>query len=365
MNKKRLISIALSLAVSALALWLFFANKQLTWSAMVAAVSRTNLGWLCLSVGIFVGSFWLRALRWRYLTAPLKRIASGPLFSALMIGFMANNLLPAHLGEFVRAYVLGRRESISKSSVLATVVVERIFDGLTILTLFLVSVFFFLDPSELVIDLHRSLPGLWDLVAGPTGHWLTPGAHLDLRLVALLVLAFYVAAMVMVIVLRVRSGLVLGPVAWCCRLLPASLGDRVVGLLRSFVEGLRFRRGLDLLWIVVYSFAIWLTLGFHVWVLTWSLGIHVGYAGAVFVEMAIAIMVMVPAAPGYLGTHQLAGATTLGLLAVSAGAAGAFAWLAWLIGYVPVVLIGMVCLWREGLSLRVLGAEARTEVESG
>jgi uncharacterized membrane protein YbhN (UPF0104 family) len=364
MNKKRLISIVLSLAVSALALWLFFANKQLTWSAMAQAVGRTNVWWLCLSVGIFVFSFWLRALRWRYLTAPIKAMDNGPLFSALMIGFMANNLLPAHLGEFVRAYVLGRRESVSKSSVLATVVVERIFDGLTILTLFLGAVFLFMDPSSLVIHLHRALPGFWELMAGPTGWWLTPGTSLDLRLVALVVLGLYVMAMVVVIVLRVKSGLVLGPVQWCCRLLPPSLGDRVVGLLRSFVEGLRFRRGLDLLWIVVYSFVIWLTLGFHVWVLCWSLGIQVGYAGAVFVEMAIAIMVMVPAAPGYLGTHQLAGATTLGILGIAAGAAGAFAWLAWLIGYLPVVLIGMICLWREGLSLKVLGAEARTQVAS-
>ncbi len=364
MSKKRLISIALSLAVSALALWLFFANKQLTWSAMIQAADRTNLWWFCLSVGIFVFSFWLRALRWRYLTAPIKRISSGPLFSALMIGFMANNLLPAHLGEFVRAYVLGRRESISKSAALATVVVERIFDGLTILTLFLGAVFLFMDPASLVIELHRDLPGFWHLVAGPAGRWLTPGGSLDLRLVALLVLGLYVTAMVVVIVLRVRSRLVLGPVEWCCRLLPTTLGERVMGLLRSFVEGLRFRRGMDLVWIVVYSFIIWLTLGFHVWVLSWSLSLNIGYAGAVFVEMAIAIMVMVPAAPGYLGTHQLAAATTLGLLLVPAGPAGAFAWLAWLIGYVPVVLIGMVCMWREGLSLKVLRAEVRTQVES-
>jgi uncharacterized membrane protein YbhN (UPF0104 family) len=363
MNHKRLISILGSVAVSALALWLFFANEQLTWSAMARAVGRTDIWWLCLSVAIFIGSFWLRALRWRYLMAPIKLIASGPLFSALMVGFMANNLLPAHLGELVRAYVLGRRESVSKSSVLATVVVERIFDGLVILTLFLVSVFVFMDPSSLVIDLGPSGAGFWELVAEPAGRWLTPGASLDLRIAALLVLAFYVAAMVAVIALRIKERLVLGPAEWFCRFLPAALGERIIKLLRSFVEGLRFRRGRDLLWIVVYSFAVWLTLGFHVWVLCWSLGIEIGYVGAVFVEMAIAIMVMIPAAPGYLGTHQLAGATALGLLAVAAGPAGAFAWLAWLIGYVPVVVIGMLCLWREGLSLKVLGSEARTGVD--
>ncbi|MBU0515345.1 MAG: flippase-like domain-containing protein [Proteobacteria bacterium] len=363
MTKRNAISILLSLAISAGALWLFFANEHLTWAGVVGALKGTNLYWLFWSVVVFLFSFWLRALRWHYLLAPIKRISSGPLFSALMIGFMANNLLPAHLGELVRAYVLGRRESVSKSSVLATVVVERIFDGLTILTLFLVSIFFFLEPSSLVINFERGTGGFWNWIAGPAplADYLSPAGSLDLRLLALLVLAFYLVAMAGVIVIRVRRRWVLGPAEWCCRFLPAALGQRVIGLLGSFVEGLRFNRGRDLFWIVFYSFGVWLTLGFHVWLLCWSLGIDLGFAGAVFVEMAIAIMVMIPAAPGYVGTHQLAGATSLGLLRVPAGPAGAFAWLAWLIGYLPVVAVGFIFLWREGLSLRVLRAEARSE----
>jgi len=364
LTKRNAISIVLSLAVSAGALWLFFANEQLTWAGVVGAIEGTNLYWLFWSVVVFLFSFWLRALRWHYLMAPIKRITPGPLFSALMIGFMANNLLPAHLGEFVRAYVLGRRESVSKSSVLATVVVERIFDGLTILTLFLVSVFFFLEPSSLVIHFEQGPGGFWNWILSPAplAESLRPAGSLDLRLLALAVLALYLVAMAGVIVVRLRPRWALGPAEWCCRFLPATLGQRVVKLLGSFVEGLHFNRGRDLVWIIFYSWCVWLTLGFSVWLLCWSLGIAIGFAGAVFVEMAIAIMVMVPAAPGYVGTHQLAAATTLGLLRVPAGPAGAFAWLAWLIGYLPVVAVGLICLWREGLSLRVLRAEARSEV---
>ena len=54
------------------------------------------------------------------------------LFSTILIGFMANNVLPLRLGEFVRAYVIGRREKLSVSASFATIVIERVFDGCTV-----------------------------------------------------------------------------------------------------------------------------------------------------------------------------------------------------------------------------------------
>ena len=93
-------------------------------------------------------SFWVRAKRWQYLLAPIKKIKISPLFHATAIGFLANNILPARIGELVRAYVLGSKEKISKTSSFATIVVERLFDGFTILLLFLVVILFLPFPPD-------------------------------------------------------------------------------------------------------------------------------------------------------------------------------------------------------------------------
>ena len=72
-------------------------------------------------------------LRWQIILAPTKRVSFVSAFAVLMVGFTANNLLPARIGELVRAYTLGRKENLSKSLSLATIVVERVFDGITIM----------------------------------------------------------------------------------------------------------------------------------------------------------------------------------------------------------------------------------------
>jgi uncharacterized protein (TIRG00374 family) len=77
--------------------------------------------------------YWLKAWRWRLLLTPLGDFSTGLLFRPVMIGFAFNNLLPAHLGEFVRVFLLARQQRLSKSAVLSSVVLERMFDGITIL----------------------------------------------------------------------------------------------------------------------------------------------------------------------------------------------------------------------------------------
>src|SRR5262249_54827248 len=102
-----------------------------------------------LVVSIFL-RFWLSALRWQLLLRPVKRVGLHRLFAVTMIGFMANNILPARLGEVVRAYALGRSEALSPSVPFATIVIERMFDGFTLL-LFLVGGLSFLQPSQALL----------------------------------------------------------------------------------------------------------------------------------------------------------------------------------------------------------------------
>ena len=78
-------------------------------------------------------SVFFRALRWKYLLIHLKHIRMKILYVVVVIGYMANSLLPMRIGELVRSYYLSKESNISKSSVLATILVERVLDAVTLL----------------------------------------------------------------------------------------------------------------------------------------------------------------------------------------------------------------------------------------
>jgi uncharacterized protein (TIRG00374 family) len=128
-HKRALASLIIGIAISLVGLWYAFTGVDL--AAMASSMAHVNTAWLAASVGCSLLSLVVRAIRWRFLLAGVKPVPLGSLVSATFIGIMANNLLPARLGEVVRAWVLGRREAASVAAVLGTVFVERLLDVLT------------------------------------------------------------------------------------------------------------------------------------------------------------------------------------------------------------------------------------------
>jgi glycosyltransferase 2 family protein len=129
------------------ALFLFLAFRGVSFKELWASLKDVNYLWVALLVPIAVLSHWLRAVRWSYLLAPVKEnIPTRNLFSAVMIGFMVNNLV-TRVGEVTRAFAVGKSENISKSSVFGTVVIERIIDMVTFL--FILCVVILVYPSSL------------------------------------------------------------------------------------------------------------------------------------------------------------------------------------------------------------------------
>jgi len=119
-------------AVTALSVW--YTLRGVPLGEVAFHVRRAN--WLLLIVGAVppnVLGVYLRALRWRHLTDPIRPIGTGPLFRATAIGFMANNIYPARAGEFLRAWYLGRETGTDAAAVLATVILERVIDSATFL----------------------------------------------------------------------------------------------------------------------------------------------------------------------------------------------------------------------------------------
>ena len=191
------------------------------------ALGEADYRYLPAALVLYFAGVVVRAVRWRVLLAPVRRLPARTLFPVVVIGYMANNILPWRIGEFVRGYVLREREGIPTSASLATIAVERIFDGLTMLA--------FLVVASLFIPLDDELRRL--------------------AIVATIVFGVLLLALVLLVVsdtLRAR----LLPLA--TRPLPEALAARIIALVESFVGGLRIlRSGRELVVVAACSILAW------------------------------------------------------------------------------------------------------------
>jgi uncharacterized protein (TIRG00374 family) len=253
-----------------------------------------------------------------------------------MIGFMANNVLPFRLGEFVRPWALARREHLSKSTLLATVVVERAVDMLTLLAIF--------GVTMLVHPIAESTE------AGRLVQW---GARL--------LVGLCIALTLVVVAVERNRALAQGVVRFVTSPLPADGRDRVAHMLEHFLAGLGLFRDLGRLSLVfALSITMFLCFALALSLSLWSLDISLPWYAGLVMLVITAIGIMVPAAPGYIGTLNIACTAGLALFGVGKSQSVPFSWFYFFSQWLPVTTVGLIYLNREGLSLKSLG-----EVGSG
>jgi hypothetical protein len=325
----------IGLLMTVVFLVLVFTNVD--WQKMGAALRTANYLYVVPAFLLTFTGYLVRTVRWQIILAPTKRVSFASAFAVLMIGFTANNLLPARIGELVRAYALGRKEGLSKSLSLATIVVERVFDGVTIMGL--------LAALSLVYDLPS-----W-------GQVLARGGAL-----------VFGTAMVGILLLLVQEERTLRFLEILLRPFPARLGKAVQRIARFFIEGLHaLRSGGSLLRIVGLSLLVWslesasylmLIMGFHLPIE----GVSRIYA-AVFLLTVINLGNIVPAAPGYAGSFEFFAIQALTTFngGVTNEMALALAAVSHSYQYVLVTGFGLFFLWRLGLSLRSLQQVAQQD----
>ncbi|MBI1797518.1 MAG: flippase-like domain-containing protein [Candidatus Eisenbacteria bacterium] len=325
---KRL-QIVIGIAVSAVCLWL--SMRDVDPRAVAMALSHANYLGFAAAVATTILGFWLRAVRWRSLIASPRRLTTESLFSATMIGFMANNILPLRLGEFVRPWALSRREGLSKSTLLATVVVERAVDMLTLLAI--LGLALFVHPIS---------------AATEAGRMTRAGAGV--------LVATCVGLTLFVVALERSPRLAAAAIGRLSAPLPERVRARVAGMLTHFVEGLGLFRDLPrLAWVFLLSFLMFAVVVVGLQASLWALGIDLPWYAGLVMLVITAIGIMVPAAPGYIGTMNVACIAGLALFAVGKDRAVPFSWFYWASQWLPVTLVGFICLQREGISLRTLG----------
>lgn len=316
----KLLACAFSVALICLAL------RGVEWKDMAAAFSTANYPLIIAGAIVGLGGFVVRGYGWKYLLAPVGRFDGRRLFSPVAIGYMANNLFPARLGEFVRAYVVGKREGVSKSSALATIIIERIFDGLTLLLILaVVSVFFPYPP------------------------WVQRGGWI--------VAAIFLGLSVFLAVVAVKLPLGL-------RLIDATLGrwvpdfaERMKSRLECFVVGLdvknHWRDALCALAACGVRWAFEACIYLSVVAAT-GLGDRVPVHGVLFVMVAVNIAAMVPSAPGYVGPVQFACVEALSVFGIGRPEAFAYSVLLHAAIFFPITFVGIACVVKSKLGFAAL-----------
>lgn len=334
MNKIKKIG-KLSIGILISLFFMYLAFRKVNIQQMLEAFKIARYWYLVPAVLVMFLSYWLRSLRWRYLMAPVKRIETNALFSALLIGYMANSFLPAHLGEFVRAYVIGKKKDIPSSTVLASIIIERIIDVLTLLALMGVTVIIFPFPD-----------------------WVKRSGYIFLVVVVLLFLALVLMKMY-----REKS---LAFIAIFTRLLPAKLEDRINRAFRSLIDGIMpLIKKNHYLKVFVLTMLIWLCYAVSFQILFYSFSFVEKYSLPWLASLVLLVLttigVLVPSSPGYIGVYHFLCQVGLGFFGIPKGAALSYAFVMHGINFFPIIIVGLILVAVNNIKIRNFDKEQVTE----
>ncbi len=317
MNRLKLAAgIAVSVGLFAFLLW------SVDLRDLANQLGRAHVGWVVLGAALAPVGLWVRARRWRYLFPP------GPeppgLVPGVMIGYMANNVLPFRAGEVIRVYVVARRWPRGFWATLATLVVERVLDSVAIVLI--LGVLVLLIPVPTIFRWAAVVLLAVDVVAVAVLGWLTATPDAGPRLVR-----------------RLMS-------RW------PRMGSRVAGILERFVYGLDgIRTPAHRAPLLAWSVLVWIVPALASWVVFRAMDLDLPVAAAWTVLAFVGVGISVPSAPGYVGVFHYAIVLALAVFDVTRSAALGYAIIFHASQMIPITLIGWLFLLREHLSL----AEAR------
>ena len=307
------------------ALFLYLAFREVDFGQMWVSLKNANYWYLLPAILILFFSHYLRALRWRYLLDPIRRVDAPSLFSSLIIGYGANTVTPAHLGEFLRAYVLSRKRKIPMGSVFGTIVMERIIDVFSLLALMFLAVL-----------IH------------PFPEWVVNSGYIMFG--ATLALFFFL------ILLKNTSSKIDRVLRVLLKPIPDRIGSKIVSSIERFLLGiLPLKRWDDYVKVAVLSVCIWVCYGlvyyfcFHAFDFIETF--HLPWYASLILLVITTISVVVPSSPGYVGPYHYLCQVSLGMFAVTESPALSYAVVVHAVNILPVLALALLFTSFEGLKI--------------
>ena len=319
--KSRALRFLLPLLLSAVLLLLVINSMRGQADQLKDALASMDWRLLIPAIALYFTGVLLRSVRWGMLL-PEYGLQLRTLFCAMVVGFSVNNLLPFRMGEVARAYLLARWGQVPYGATVASLVVERVLDGLSLALLLLVAL------------------------------WLVPSAPGYLLAVGVLAGCGFFAGLALVALAAWRASALTAFVAFFARWMPPRLGPALVGAAGNFARSLAVVHDTGrLAKLIGLSLVAWCCELGVFYVLMFGVGIVGNYAQALLVGAAANFATALPSSPGYAGTFDAAlTRTAQDVLAIPAGLAGAYDIIVHATLFLPVVVVGTLVLWRSGIT---------------
>jgi len=330
MQKKKVVSVLLGIIISAAFMFVIF--REVNIAELTGVLKSANYWWLLPNLFLVVFAMYQRAERWKYMVKPIAKIPYGKLLSATCIGFMANNILPFRLGEFVRAYSLSYKEKkITKSASLATIFVER-----------------------MVFDLLAMLMILGAII------WFIPTKFDDtFKFGAALALGIAIAGLLFAIVIVMKpegSGRLLSRYLF---FLPEKVREYINDTIIKFSKGLLFLKDWRLtLKVSAHTLFLWLCMGISNIFIFYAFGFDLPVYASYVLLIVVSISILIPSAPGFIGVYHAGVVWTLRYFNIDETQAASCALVLHAAQFIPVTLLGFYYVWKEGMSLKQISSEA-------
>lgn len=271
------------------AVLLYLALRGLKLAEVWESIKSARYVWLLPGIAVYFIGVWVRSWRWHYMLRPLKNIPTRTMFPIVTIGYMGNNIYPARAGEILRAVILKQREDVPVSASLATVIVERVFDGVVMLA------FVFLNLGELAkLTTDSGIIGNIQQVAFWGGIVFVSA-----------LLVFLLAAMFPQITQKIADWIIQ-------RFLPTRLQEKTSQIAGRFLTGLEsLRSPQEALMIFFTSVIIWLLETGKYWFVMHAFNFEVSFFALMLMNGIVNLATTIPSAPGYLGTFDAPGIALL------------------------------------------------------
>lgn len=305
----------IGITISGLLLW--WSLKDVKFAEVVQHLREARLAPIVLAVFLANITFVLRIFRWQLLLPDHegRRLPAGPLWHAIAMGFMANNILPLRIGEVVRTFAATRLAGVRFSTALTSIAVERLFDALAVVLLL----------------------GLGLLMAPLPPDSRVGGVDVGglVILVAVLAVGGLVAAGLVVAFPRAAERVIRAVVPF------PKLVEKLVGLIEGVTQGLLVLRSPPrLIGVILWSLGLWILSALSFWVMFWAFDIQVSLAGALLMQGLIMFGIAVPSTPGYLGVFEAPIIAVLGLYGVPQSLSATYAFTYHATTFLPITLLG-------------------------
>ncbi|MCU7835963.1 MAG: flippase-like domain-containing protein [gamma proteobacterium symbiont of Taylorina sp.] len=307
------------LTITCAALW--YALRDVDINKVLNIFTEVNWVWGGVLICLYALHFWLKATRWALLLSQKEKIKPQQVLAPLMLGFFANNILPARLGEFVRMYLASRTLELKKMQVLTTIILERIFDILTIV--FLLAITLVLESH---IDETLILAGY---IMGGIGCFI---------LIIMICYAHYTNLFLKYLLM----------------LIPSPWHESILYHMNVIADGLHTIKSLNMIfYLAINSLIQWLLMAATIYISLHAVGIDVPVSASIFVLAAVVFAITLPAAPGFFGIIQLAFVLALAPFSITETLAFSASIFFHLITYLSVMLSGFYFMQRFGYDFKI------------